>query len=1573
MATTFHIPTAELLNRPSYTLADTEGLSEEGAIDPQRSIKNALEDVVGVTRGTIFRQRHAIMTPDEMMLFEITEQEATGKQKKVHMAKREDLIALDKRMAADADFGERMFRLVEKYDVSLPTITVAFKDVHLTTSALMGSKAVPTVGRSFVGLVRSLVCMPEQTTPFTIVDNASGVLVPGRMTLLLGPPSSGKTSLLKYLCGRMKGSSTVGASGSVTYNGHTFDEFDVVRTTANCGQVDEHIPQCTVLETLEFAHTCQHGRHADIEEMADLILKAVQERGVTSESVTERASAIGCKFGDVTTDADGQNIKDEVELLNLLRDLKGTRGLRILWMCRMLGIQHTLDTPVGDAMLRGVSGGERKRVTIAEMIVGGRRALFLDEISTGLDSATLFSVIRSVKSVTHGFKYTTMISLLQPPPEVFWEFDDLMLMADGKIAWHGPVGDVIDFFSGLGFLCPVRKDVPSFLQEVVTYTGQLDYASDALLAERGFAERAFPGDGRKQYVVPIDDIRAAFWAHPAGQAQKKLIDTPFDMSQSHPAALRHGKYALNAVETLAVVVRRQWLLMFKDFGLMKGRVIQSLVVGLLVGGLFYQVPKTETNGVTYFGAIFLMIMFTSMGAMVGLTTALQTKGVWLKHRDNQFYPAWAHAAALTITQLPYQCVDVLVWIILTYFMVGFTYDAGRFFTSFIVLVGVSCSFGTLFRAIGHSSADVVAANSFGGLMLLILIVMSGFTIPSGLIPPWWIWAFWMSPYSWAMRALAINEMTSNDWTETSALDPSQTVGQYALVSFNFQFEMFWIWAGVGYLFGIAFVCTMCSALALKYLGGPAKIAAIPDEEELAKARKDAEVRRAALAAAFEAEAAGRGPAVPASAAPKGSVCKASAAVLAVPAAIGSATSAAGKATMAKMQDGASQSAEEMRGAGATPAAAIGEVVIEMSPADSIMAVQATPAKAKAKASPGGDIPFEPITLVWQNLQYFVPNPSVGKTPDAPAELELLKSITGWAKPGELTALMGGSGAGKTTLMDCVAGRKTSGLIKGDITVNGHPKIQATWSRVMGYVEQMDIHTAAQTVIEALLFSARLRLPSSVSEDAMRNYVDQVVDLVDLTEIVFNLVGMPGVTGLSVEQRKRLTIANEMVANPSVIFMDEPTSGLDARAASIVMRAVRNVGNSNRAVVVTIHQPSIEIFETFDNLLLLQRGGRTTYFGPLGFESNKLVGYLQAVPGCEPMKDGLNPATWMLEITGGAISVSAKKVDADWPQLYADGALGTGNADHAAELVANLVGKLPPISVTGHGQGGAYAATFNSQVKALSYKFVAAYWRMPNYNYVRYVTAILVAVIYGSIYYKTGQLENPTNTGTVQSIGGVVYLSASFMGMSSMMAVMPLVGGERIVYYREQASSSYNPWAYGLVMSLVEVPYQIVQVVVFICIMYPMVSFVMTAESFFFYMFMNLLSLMMYVSMGMALMYLSPSQQLAQVSAAGLNFIFNIFNGYVLPYPKMAKGFQWVNRIVPTTWVIYGMVADQLAGRTDVVVETPSGETTVSVFMEAVFGYLYSFKNWTLLIVLAYILAFRFISVLALRYINFLKR
>lgn len=119
-----------------------------------------------------------------------------------------------------------------------------------------------------------------------------------------------------------------------------------------------------------------------------------------------------------------------------------------------------------------------------------------------------------------------------------------------------------------------------------------------------------------------------------------------------------------------------------------------------------------------------------------------------------------------------------------------------------------------------------------------------------------------------------------------------------------------------------------------------------------------------------------------------------------------------------------------------------------------------------------------------------------------------------------------------------------------------------------------------------------------------------MELVELKSLKDAIVGLPGITVLSTKQRKRLAIPVELVANPSIIFMDEPTSGLDARAAAIVMRTVRNTVDTGRTVVCTIHQPSIDIFEAFDELLLMKRGGQVIHAGPLGQNSHKIIEYFQ---------------------------------------------------------------------------------------------------------------------------------------------------------------------------------------------------------------------------------------------------------------------------------------------------------------------------------------------------------------------------
>nr|XP_009801734.1 PREDICTED: pleiotropic drug resistance protein 1-like [Nicotiana sylvestris] len=178
------------------------------------------------------------------------------------------------------------------------------------------------------------------------------------------------------------------------------------------------------------------------------------------------------------------------------------------------------------------------------------------------------------------------------------------------------------------------------------------------------------------------------------------------------------------------------------------------------------------------------------------------------------------------------------------------------------------------------------------------------------------------------------------------------------------------------------------------------------------------------------------------------------------------------------------------------------------------------------------LPFEPHSITFDEVIYSVDMPQEMKNQGATEDrLVLLKGVSGAFRPGVLTALMGVSGAGKTTLMDVLAGRKTGGYIEGSIKISGYTKKQETFARISGYCEQNDIHSPHVTVHESLVYSAWLRLPHDVDERTRKMFVDEVMELVELTPLRSALVGLPGVNGLSTEQRKRLTIAVELVANP----------------------------------------------------------------------------------------------------------------------------------------------------------------------------------------------------------------------------------------------------------------------------------------------------------------------------------------------------------------------------------------------------------------------------------------------------------
>ncbi|TQD69284.1 hypothetical protein C1H46_045183 [Malus baccata] len=340
------------------------------------------------------------------------------------------------------------------------------------------------------------------------------------MTLLLGPPSSGKTTLLKALAGKLDKDLRV--TGNVTYCGHEFHEFVPQRTSAYISQHDLHYGEMTVRETLDFS-----GRCLGVGTRYDMLVE-----------LSRREKDSGIK-PDPEIDAFMKATSMVGQETSLITD----------YVLKILGLDICADIMVGDDMRRGISGGQKKRVTTGEMLVGPAKAFFMDEISTGLDSSTTFQIVKFMRQMVHIMEVSMVISLLQPAPETYDLFDDIMLLSEGQIVYHGPRENVLEFFEYMGFKCPDRKGVADFLQEVTSKKDQEQY---------------WFKKNQPYRFVSVSDFVRAFTTFHVGQRLVEELRVPYDKRSVHPAALVTDKYGISNMELFKACFAREWLLMKRN-------------------------------------------------------------------------------------------------------------------------------------------------------------------------------------------------------------------------------------------------------------------------------------------------------------------------------------------------------------------------------------------------------------------------------------------------------------------------------------------------------------------------------------------------------------------------------------------------------------------------------------------------------------------------------------------------------------------------------------------------------------------------------------------------------------------------------------------------------------------------------------------------------------------------------------------------------------------------------------------------------------------------------------------------
>jgi ATP-binding cassette, subfamily G (WHITE), member 2, PDR len=373
---------------------------------------------------------------------------------------------------------------------------------------------------------------------------------------------------------------------------------------------------------------------------------------------------------------------------------------------------------------------------------------------------------------------------------------------------------------------------------------------------------------------------------------------------------------------------------------------------------------------------------------------------------------------------------------------------------------------------------------------------------------------------------------------------------------------------------------------------------------------------------------------------------------------------------------------------------------------------------------------------------------------------LLDHVSGWVKPGTLTALMGVSGAGKTTLLDALAQRTTTGVITGDMLVNGRP-LDMSFQRKTGYVQQQDLHLETTTVREALRFSANLRQPKNVSQQEKYDYVEDVIKMLHMEDFSEAIVGNPG-EGLNVEQRKLLTIGVELAAKPALLlFLDEPTSGLDSQSSWAIVAFLRKLADNGQAVLSTIHQPSAILFQEFDRLLFLAKGGRTVYFGDIGDNSRTLLDYFEGHGGRKCGAEE-NPAEYMLETVGAGASGKSTQ---DWPTVWKE-SQETINVQTELDRIHAEKSKEPQSE--DQSSSSEFAMPLSAQIYGTTVRVFQQYWRTPNYIWGKIMLCTMSALFVGFSFYR----QNASSTGLQNSLFSIFMMLTTFSTLVQQVNINP---------------------------------------------------------------------------------------------------------------------------------------------------------------------------------------------------------
>ena len=1032
-----------------------------------------------------------------------------------------------------------------------------------------------------------------------------------------------------------------------------------------------------------------------------------------------------------------------------------------------LGLKDVADTRVGGQRVRGISGGEARRVTTACQLVTDPALLYCDEPTTGLDAFTTRNLVETLAAVAARGR-TVLATMHQPRADVLAHFGATLLLSKGRAAYFGATADMVSYFGALGFACPEHTNPGDFFLDL----SSVDLRTpDAEAATRSRVEALLAAWAKR-----VSETASAGSAAASAAAHSSKGATAAASALLLADAPRAG--AASPLEQTAVLFQRGVLNTARDALMIAGLLCESVVIAVAIGAIFYGLDGSAGAMISRSSLAYLVGSLQTYQFMVYCIYMLCAElAVYDNETADGMYGVLPYVVARYCVLLPQMLVFPTLFSLIVYNMAGLRPEAYAQGVFIVVMFAV--------HMIGFSLAFVCVAaqRSFPQASLMANSIYTFFGLTSGLlvqlesVPVWLAWIKSISFLNFSFRTLAAVEFRDRAWP-CPAGAPSCSVydGNEQLVRLGVERDVTFPAVALGVNFVVLVVMTIL-ILALRPRIAARLQAALLPLRAGGDAAEDAPLAAAEVAIAIEEDT--------------------------------------GEAATL-------QRAESLRFRAFTPTAvSLRNVGLVLRP---------------RRRMPCSGVAEAPKVILSRIDLEFAPGQE-GRNRKV-----ILSRIDLEFAPGQFTGVMGASGSGKSSLLNALAARvrRSEAAVSGSVLFNNAPLQPAAARAVVGYVTQHDALLPLLTVFETLHFAARLRLPEEMSAQRKRARVELVIADLGLKECAHTMIGADagaaaegGATGATASrargvsggEKRRVSIAQQLLTDPAVLLLDEPTSGLDAfTALNIGSTLARLAQQEGRTVVATLHQPREGLFDMLMQFVLLAQG-RIVYAGPGG---DAVLRYFEARGcACPPRT---NPADCVVD----AASVDLRNDTAEAETRARVAALIEAYAEqHTAAATAAEAGpggarqSEAVVASAEDVQGMARpTASLAATTPLLLRRSAINLARQPGVLAARLMQSVSFGIILCIFYTRID-----SDFRSVQNRIGLLYelMALIFVGMLNCIAVFP---AERNVFYRECADGTYGTAAFILTYTALEIPGEIASSLVFAAMVGPIAGLQSAPRQFF---------------------------------------------------------------------------------------------------------------------------------------------